>query len=216
MTGPPSGHISARSGWSAQLRSVAMGLAGHGWPVLRGTYCDSGIWRGHPRYAGLCPVEDDWSTRWTVRVDEIVHWWSEQPYSVLVACGHGVDCVELPLTPTSHRMLGPLREAGLCPPAMRTPVGTLVLFVRTPTTALQPSMLVSVSLRSTGSWIAVPPTDHHDSTSPGYRWVTNAAPSHLGWQLAQLRAVCEIITATVRAGAGNGPLTAFSPPSAHG
>lgn len=135
-----------------------------------------------------------------MRAGQVARWWACEPYSVLVACGHGVDCVELPLTPTSHRILGPLREAGLCPPAMHTPVGTLVLFVRTPTTTPQPSMLVSVSLRSTGLWVAVPPTGHHGGAGPGYRWVVNGAPEHLSWQLPELRPVCEVITATVQAG----------------
>jgi hypothetical protein len=119
-----------------------MVLAGHGWPVVRGTYCDGGVWRGRPQGAGVRPVDEDWLTGWTVRVDQVAHWWSEQPYSVVVACG---------------------------------------------------------------SWVAVPPTGHHHGTSPGYQWVSNTAPNHLGWQLPELRPVCEVITATVRAGARNGP-----------
>lgn len=59
-----------------------------------------------------------------MRATEAAHRrWADKPYSMLVACGHGVDCVELPVTSASHRMLGPLREAGLCRPAMLTTVG---------------------------------------------------------------------------------------------
>jgi len=43
MTGPPNGHASPRSRWVAQLRSAALALAGHGWPVPPGTYHDCGI-----------------------------------------------------------------------------------------------------------------------------------------------------------------------------
>lgn len=209
MTGP-SGHASAQLGWVAQLRSAALALTGHGWPVLRGTYHDGRAGRGHPHDAGLRPVEDDWTTRWTVQATQVARWWADEPYSVLVACGHGVDCVELATTPAaSHRMLGPLGAAGLCPPALRTPVDTLVLFVRTPTNPPPHPLLVSVSLRSTGAWMALPPTGHHDRAGAGwgpYRWVANCSPGHVGWALPELRPVCGVITATVRAGVRQRPV----------
>ena len=52
----------SRPGWLGELRSAAMALAGHGWPVLRGTFRASERWCGRPDAVGLRPVDDDWST----------------------------------------------------------------------------------------------------------------------------------------------------------
>ncbi len=179
-----------------------MVLAGHGWPVLRGTYRDEiGHWHGRSDAVSLRPIDDYWSTAWTLRPVEVANWWNAEPYGVLVACGHGVDCVELPGR-HGQRMLDPLHRVGLHPPAMLTPLGTLVLFVRTHT-GPRPN-LVSMSLRSAGSWVAVPPTgqdvSHGPDSAGGYRWVTDCSPGRVGWQLPELAPVCEVITATVRAG----------------
>lgn len=183
----------------AELRSAATAMAGHGWPVLRGTYYDGGRWHGRPGAVGLRPVDEPWSAAWTVGLADVTRWWAEEPFSVLVACGHGVDCIELPGS-AGHRMLAPLRAARRRLPAMCTPVGTHVLFVRT---QLGPRpRLVSVSLRSTDSWVAVPPT----GPGTGYRWAADCSPDCVDWQLPELRGVYEVIASSVRAGgSGTGP-----------
>ena len=192
MSRPPS-----RLDWLAVLRSSAMTLAGHGWPVLRGTYRDGdGVWRGRADAVGLRPIDDDWSAGWTVRSAQVANWWNAEPYSVLVACGHGVDCIELP-GPSGHRMVSRLAESGHRPPAMVTPVGTLVLFVRTPARPLP--TLASVSLRSAGSWVAVPPTEQlAGPVEDGYRWVSGSAPGNAGWEVPELMAVYDVIASTAR------------------
>ena len=171
----------------AELRSAAMALTGHGWPVLRGTYRrhDDGLpeWVGRSDAVGLRPVDDDWPTTWTLRTVEVVRWWQREPYSVLVACGHGVDCVEVP-APAGHPASALLRAAQLDPPAMVTPVETVVLFVGTHRG--QRPVVVSGSLRSAGSWVAIPPTD-------GYHWLR--APGSVGWRLPELRAVSNAVRA---------------------
>ncbi len=198
MSGGANGQAAYSFGRVAELRSAAMALAGHGWPVLRGTYPDGVRWHGRDDAVGLRPVDDHWSVAWTLSRAEVARWWANEPFGVLVACGHGVDCIELPGS-AGHRMLGPLREAGLHPPAMVTPVGTVVLFVRTHT-GVRP-VLTSVSLRSAGSWVAVPPTS-------GYRWLAGSTPAAVQWQLPELRPVYEVIAANVRAvitNSGNEP-----------
>ncbi len=205
MTGP-SGEPPAeahRFPASAELRAAAMAYTGHGWPVLRGTYLANAEggpprWCGRSDAVGLRPVDDDWVAASTVRAAEAARWWSQAPYNVLVACGQGVDCIELP-SPTARRLITVLHEAGLRGPAMLTPIGTLVLFVQTHR-GPRP-MLVSASLRSTDSWVPVPPT----STAPPargpsqYRWLPDASPGALGWALPELLAVNAVISAAARA-----------------
>jgi len=186
-------------GWG-ELRSAAMAFAGHGWPVLRGTYpaAEGGPqrWCGRPDAVGLRPVDDDWAGASTLRAADAARWWSNAPYSVIVACGQGADCIELP-SRVGHGLLNVLHEAGLQPPAMLTPVGTLVLFVRTHR-GPRP-LLAAASLRSTDSWVAVPPTSTAPSPrSAQYRWLPNSSPGELGWELPELLPVYEVIATALR------------------
>ncbi|WP_425415400.1 bifunctional DNA primase/polymerase [Pseudonocardia acaciae] len=123
-------------------------MVSYGWPVLRGTYLDDGgCWRGRAGLVDLRPIDDDWQTAWTRKASQVAAWWAEQPYSVLVACGHGVDGVELPVQ-AGPKVLCALDASDVHPPAMLTPVGTLVLFVQT---APGPRpFLASASLRRPG------------------------------------------------------------------
>lgn len=187
MTGEANGQASRSFCRVAELRTAAMALAGHGWPVLRGTYGDRLSWRGRPHAVGLLPVDDNWETAWTLSTAEAARWWADEPFSVLLACGHGVDCMELPGA-AGHRVLSAVRDHGLRPPAMVTPVGTAVLFVRTPVGARP--FLTSVSLRSGVSWVAVPPTS-------GYRWLPDSSPGSLDWTLPELAPAYEAVVAAI-------------------
>jgi hypothetical protein len=176
------------------LRSVAMTLADHGWPVVRGTYRDGAGWQGRPGRADLVPVDEDWPNCWTLDVDRVAAWWSRIPYSVLVVCGEGVDCLEVPGR-YGARLLVALAGAGLFPPAMLTPTGGLVLFVRTDPRAVA---LVSATLCALGQWVAVPPTGQEpDRNRRGYQWVPGQSPDRLGWRLPELKPVYQVIVNTV-------------------
>jgi hypothetical protein len=178
-----------------------MVLADHGWPVVRGTYLDGAGWRGRPGWAGLVPVDEDWSTAWTVDVGQVAEWWSAVPYNVLVVCGEGVDCLEIPGR-FGARMLPALAAADLFPPAMLTPSGGLVLFVRTDHRAVG---LVSATLRGLGTWTAVPPTGQHGELGRiGYQWLPGMSPDRLGWRLPDLEAVSEVIITTATTAAATG------------
>lgn len=184
-------------------RGAAIGLAAAGWPVLRGTYPDGrGGWRGCPGAVGLRPVDEDWHTAWTRDADQVARWWATEPFNVLVACGQGVDCLEVPVG-VRPRVLRALRAANVGVPAMMTPMGTLVLVVRTHH-GPRP-VLPAASWRSAGSWVAVPPTRVYSCRTGGsvYRWVTGAAPSDIRGELPHLAAVYEVIHAAV-SGLGRG------------
>lgn len=183
-------------GHFAALRCTAMAMVSYGWPVLRGTYLDqSGCWQGRPRCADLSPVDEDWQTAWTRKASQVAVWWAEHPYSLLIACGHGVDGVELPVQ-AGPTVLRALDASDVRAPAMLTPVGTLVLFVQT---APEPRpFLVSASLRSAGTWMPVPPTGQSGAQGRArYRWVLGASPCEVGWELPDLAGVDEVISAAV-------------------
>lgn len=181
-----------------KLCSVASVLADHGWPVVRGTYSEAGAWRGSPDCQRLQPIDKDWQTAWTFDVDQVAKWWSREPYSVLVVCGQGVDCLEVAARYTA-RMLPALAQAALFAPAMLTPTGKLALFVQTDHRA---AGLASANLRGLGAWVGIPPTSHHaDMGARGYQWVPGLSPDRLGWRLPKLRPVYEVIAATAASSA---------------
>ena len=200
-------------GWWVVLRRAALGLAGHGWPVIRGTYFDGVSWRGRPDAVGLCPVDEDWATAPAASSTQIGQWWDTAPYSVLLGCGRGVDCIELPGLAASRPTVAALLRAGLSPPVMLTPEGRLALFVRTPESGSAP-FLVSASVRSAGAWVAAPPTGEASGHRAGdagrrYRWAPGCSPGELSrrpdWVLPDLAAVAEVITATVSTFTWNDP-----------
>jgi len=167
--------------------------------VLRGTYPvadgERRAWAGRPGAVGLQPIDPELSTAWTIRTDQVATWWATEPYSVLIATGYNVDCVELP-SPLGHRIFDPLSAAAVYPPAMLTPLSTVVLFVRA-SRGPRPA-LTALSLRSTDSWVAVPPTEQGNGTtasSPGYRWLI--PPESLDWKLPELADVNAVIERTI-------------------
>jgi len=211
MSGDRRGRTSTPPARLAELRAAASGLAERGWPVRRGTYLSGGIWRGRADAVGLRPVDDDWGAASVPGSAEIARWWADAPYSVLVVCGRGVDCVELPWLTQARRLLAALRAHGLFPPVMATPMGRLALFVRTPPTD-RCRFQVSASVHLAGAWVPVPPTDqrHGHAGRPArdlwagevsYRWLTGWSPAQLnrrpGWMLPELAEVGGLITASV-------------------
>lgn len=176
-----------------QSRRAAITFVTHGWPVLPGTYSSGGRWRGSASRAGLQPVRENLAAAWTLDPAQAAEWWQDEPYSVLLACGYGVDCVEVPAS-VGPRALEALSRAAVFPSAMFSPVNTLVMFVRTPPRPRP--LLVSASFRSAGWWVALPPTGQGGSDR-GYRWVPGCSPVELDWQLPELGEVYPVISAAV-------------------
>jgi hypothetical protein len=165
-----------------ELRDTARELVGQHWPVLRGTYFDGAHWHGYPGVVDLRPVDENWSTAWTLDPNRVGEWWSELPYTVLVACGHGVDCLEVPAS-TGPWVLQALRLAGVRLPAMLTPVNSLVVFARTETAPGR--VLASASWRSIGSWVPMPPGGRYIGRvgTRTYRWLPGLSPRDVHWKL---------------------------------
>ena len=98
-----------------------------------------------------------------------------------------------------------LHIAGIHPPAMLTPVGTLVLFVRTDPGPGR--MLVSASLRTISSWVAVPPSEHQTGRvgTGAYRWLHGGTPEDVSWELPDLAVAYAAITPAEQCTAGDSP-----------
>ncbi|MGH3625123.1 MAG: bifunctional DNA primase/polymerase, partial [Sciscionella sp.] len=113
-----------------EIRTAAMDLAEHGWPVLTGTYqlAEHSGWLGKPGAMGLEPVADLWTMAATTDPTVALEWWTRRPYSVLLACGNRVDALEIPAT-HGECALGHLRASGHLGPIAVTPFGTWLLFV---------------------------------------------------------------------------------------
>lgn len=82
-----------------------------------GTYqlAEQGAWLGRSGAAGLEPVAALWQLATTTNPDVAMKWWTRRPYSALLACGTGVNGVEVP---AAHGQ----RPLGQLSPAQRGPV----------------------------------------------------------------------------------------------
>lgn len=151
---------SYRAGYRAELKAGALELADLGWPVLPGTYWQVDRWTGIPDAprVGATPVRCDGPAsasrdRWVV-----ARWWSEQPYSVLVATGVTVDVIEVSAL-VGRRVCTRMRELGIAAPVAASATGRWWFAVRSGE-ALRPELASrpEVSLHGRGSWVVAPPT----------------------------------------------------------
>lgn len=166
-------------GWT-EIRSAAVAFAEHGWPVVPGTYqlAEWSAWLGKPKAGGLEPVEDLWVTESITAPEIAENWWTRRPYSVLLACGKGVDALEVPAS-HGERALQRLRADGQLGPIAVTPFGTWLLFVRSgeplrTALALNPQ----TQLHSYCCWVPLPPTTRGQLP---YRW--RMSPTAVAWSL---------------------------------
>src|SRR5882672_3067229 len=115
---------SYRAVYRAELKASAFELADHGWPVLPGNYWQSDRWIGGQGGAatGLAPIETDALTEATRDAETVDTWWSERPYSVLLATGSVVDVIEVSAL-VGRRVCAVMRENDLVVPVAATPTG---------------------------------------------------------------------------------------------
>ncbi|MBQ0928624.1 bifunctional DNA primase/polymerase [Saccharopolyspora endophytica] len=166
-------------GW-AEIRSAACELAQHGWAVLPGTYqlAEHGAWLGSPGAVTLEPIPGFGRASEPTTMAMAMEWWTRRPYSVLLACGAGINAVEVTAT-HGNRVLKELAGSAGGPVAV-TPVGSWVFFVREDDVPLNPELVADAPGRwyASGSWIPLPPT-RRDGLP--YRW--KVSPEATGWVL---------------------------------
>ncbi|MGH3833788.1 MAG: bifunctional DNA primase/polymerase, partial [Pseudonocardiaceae bacterium] len=139
--------------WTS-VRDAAVDAARRGWPVVPATCRPDEM--GFPEVG---PLEDTWDLAPVTDPDHVQDLWTRlRPVGVLLVGGRGIDALEVPF-----------RVAELPPALARTglaaPVATAlapsrwVLFVATGSGTLRDDLAaVSVRLRGTGQWVALPPT----------------------------------------------------------
>jgi hypothetical protein len=163
-----------------EIRTAAVDLARHGWPVLPGTYqlAEHGGWLGKAGAVGLEPAAAMWQLTTTTNPDVAMERWTRRPYSVLLACGAVVAAVEVPAT-HGQRALAQLspHERG---PVAATPFGSWLFFVRGGDEPLRPELAAHAhaQLHAGGAWLPLPPTVREGIP---YRW--QLPPSGVGWVL---------------------------------
>jgi hypothetical protein len=170
---------SYRAVYRAELKASAFELADHGWPVLRGNYWQADRWVGADgaSVTGLAPLDVDGlaASRDPAEVDA---WWSERPYSVLLATGFVVDAIEVSAL-VGRRVCARLRETDLVVPVAATPTGRWWFAVRAGE-ALRPELASrpDAILHSRGSWVAAPPSEGPQGV---VHW--RVPPPACGWSL---------------------------------
>jgi hypothetical protein len=161
-----------------ESRDAAADYAAHGWSVLPGTYqvADDSVWLGKPGAMGLEPVAAMWAMASTTDAAVATQWWTQRPYSVLLACGGRVDAIEV-RADHGYRAQALLAGRGDLGPIVVTPHGNWLLLVRSGG-EIRRGLAAAARLRARGDWIPLPPTS---STGVPYRWRVN--PGKDGWTL---------------------------------
>jgi hypothetical protein len=171
---------SYRAVYRAELKASAFELADHGWPVLPGNYWQVDRWLGADgaEAPGLAPIEGDGLARATREPEEVDAWWSERPYSVLLATGSAVDAIEVSAL-VGRRVCAMLRETDLVVPVAATPTGRW-WFAVCAGEALRPELAsrTDVLLHGRGDWVAAPPSEGPQGV---VHW--RVPPTACGWQL---------------------------------
>jgi hypothetical protein len=131
-------------GWM-DLRSAALSAIRRGSPVTPGTFLSTDRrWHGREEARMLGPIQNSWQDTPITDPAHAQEIWSQQPYSVLLVCGRGVDVLELP-----HRVFGllPAPEVPQVPLAATPPPPAVgLLFTATGSGALS-GELASVGVR---------------------------------------------------------------------
>jgi hypothetical protein len=150
----------SRSADRAGLTAGALELAELGWPVLPGTFWQTTGWTGcaDAPQNGPVPLLRSGLAGATCDRRTVTRWWSERPYSLLVATGATVDAIEVSAS-VGRRVSEQLRASGLNAPVGVGPNGRW-WFAVGPGEALRPELAsrADVALHGRGSWVVAPPT----------------------------------------------------------
>jgi hypothetical protein len=164
--------------YRAELKAGALTLAEHGWPLLPGTYWQANRWTGMPDAPRFGPTPCVSAGEATDELETITSWWSELPYSVLVATGSVVDVIEVSAL-AGRRVCAALRERGVVVPVATSPIGRWWFAVGAGE-ALRPELAarLDVTLHGRGSVVAAPPT-----LGPQGSMTWRVPPAACGWRL---------------------------------
>ncbi|MGH3825665.1 MAG: bifunctional DNA primase/polymerase [Pseudonocardiaceae bacterium] len=148
-----------------RLRAAAFEAVRRGWPVAPGV---DGI--DAEGFAEVRPVVRNGDMALVRDPDQAWRVWEQRPYGVLLACGRGVDALEVPFR--VMELLPALASAGLAVPvATAAAPSRWVLVVATGSGTLRDDLAAaSVCLRGIGQWVALPPTT--PAGQPPLRWTT--------------------------------------------
>ncbi|HZZ50833.1 MAG TPA: bifunctional DNA primase/polymerase [Pseudonocardia sp.] len=173
---------SDRVEYRAELKTGALALAEHGWPLLPGTYWQANRWTGVPDAPRFGPTPCVGTNEATDDVETVTGWWSELPYSVLLATGSVVDVIEVSAL-VGRRVCAALRERGVVVPVATSPIGRW-WFAVAAGEALRPELATrpDLTLHGRGSVVAAPPT-----LGPQGSMTWRVAPSTCGWRLPEAR-----------------------------
>ena len=150
-----------------------------------------GCW-GSPGAAGLRPVASLWSVTPPVAPDRALDWWTRRPYSVLLACGHSVDAVEV-TAEHGARALERLSGDRLGPVAASSS-GCWFFFVSGDGPRLRTELLECARVRhhARGCWLPLPP-----SSRDGLAYSWRVAPSDVDWSLPCAAEVQRVLAETL-------------------
>ncbi|MGH3833959.1 MAG: bifunctional DNA primase/polymerase, partial [Pseudonocardiaceae bacterium] len=138
--------------YGEQLRWAAFEAVCRGWPVVPGRFGTNseGFAEMRPLFENRDAAVTDPDHAWSI--------WGQQPYGVLLACGRGIDALEIPFRVAE--LLPALPDADLAVPvATALASSRWVLMVATGSGTLRDDLAAaSVCLRGIGEWVALPPT----------------------------------------------------------
>jgi hypothetical protein len=179
-----------RGAFRIELRAEAVGLASHGWPVLPGSYPAGEQWAGRAgsERIGPVPVREDWQDTLGIHPDQAASWWTDQPYSLLVATGLVLDAIEVD-GEIGRLAAGVLRTFGMPVPIIATPDGRW-LFLTAAGQELCGELADAgqATLHGAGSWVPLPPSPYQHGV---VHW--RVKPEVCGWRLPDSRQVQEAI-----------------------
>ncbi|MGH3722446.1 MAG: bifunctional DNA primase/polymerase [Pseudonocardiaceae bacterium] len=139
--------------YGERLRWAAVEAVCRGWPVVPG-----GFGTDSQGVAEVCPLLDDGDATPVTDPDHAWSIWGRRPSGVLLACGRGIDALEVPFRVVE--LLPALAGADLAVPvATALEPSRWVLFVATGSGTLRDDLATaSVRLHGKGEWVALPPT----------------------------------------------------------
>ncbi|MGH3834002.1 MAG: bifunctional DNA primase/polymerase [Pseudonocardiaceae bacterium] len=154
--------------YGERLRAAAFEAVCRGWPVARGV--DGTDAEG---FAEVRPVVRNGDVALVRDPDQAWRIWEQRPSGVLLACGRGIDGLEVPFR--VMELLPALARADLAVPvATALAPSRWTLFVTTGSGTLRDDLAAaSVRLRGIGQWVALPPTT--PTGQPPLRWKTPPA-----------------------------------------